>query len=112
MFTRFSRLLIINSESSTTLEISISMNVRKVFRSFIRPLVPRAFLPLEGDKGIAKAGHRFYVGGHWEEIGKLQFDFLRSKGLKPESYLLDIACGSLRLGVKAIPFLEREHYLA
>jgi hypothetical protein len=87
------------------------MNVRKVIRNFIRPLVPRAFLPPEGNKGIAKVGHRFYVGDHWEEIGKLQFDFLRSNGLKPESYLLDIACGSLRLGVKAIPFLDREHYL-
>jgi len=31
--------------------------------------------------------------------------------LKPESYLLDIGCGSLRLGVKAIPYLERSHYL-
>ena len=55
--------------------------------------------------------HRNYVGGKWEEIGKLQFDFLLSKGLKSDSYLLDIACGSLRLGVKAIPYLERSHYL-
>ncbi len=87
------------------------MNVKKFIRDSIRPLVPRRFLPPEGDKGIEKVGHRFYVGGHWEEIGSLQFDFLKSKGLKPESYLLDIACGSLRLGVKAIPFLEPEHYL-
>jgi hypothetical protein len=47
----------------------------------------------------------------WEEIGRLQFDFLLFKGLKPHSHLLDIACGSLRLGVKAIPYLERSHYL-
>lgn len=47
----------------------------------------------------------------WEEIGQLQLDFLVSQGLKPHSYLLDIACGSLRLGVKAIPYLERSHYL-
>ncbi len=69
------------------------------------------FLDPQGDRGIAKRGHRGYVGGMWEEIGKLQFDFLLCKGLKPDSHLLDIACGSLRLGVKAIPYLERSHYL-
>lgn len=55
-------------------------------------------------------GHRAYVGGMWDEIGALQFNFLVSKGLKPNSNLLDIACGSLRLGVKVIPFLEPGHY--
>jgi len=61
--------------------------------------------------GSARHPHREYVGGMWEEIGTLQFNFLLSRGLKPESYLLDIGCGSLRLGVKAIPYLERSHYL-
>ena len=56
--------------------------------------------------------HREYVGGMWEEIGELQFSFLLSRGLKPESYLLDIGCGSFRLGVKALPYLQRSHYLA
>lgn len=77
----------------------------------IRKIAPLAFLDPEGDKGIETRGHREYIGGHWEEIGTLQFEFLKSKGLKPDSYLLDIACGSLRLGVKAIPYLEPEHYL-
>lgn len=65
----------------------------------------------ESERRIAKRGHRNYIGGMWDEIGQLQFDFLLSKGLKPDSYLLDIACGSLRLGVKAIPYLERGRYL-
>lgn len=56
-------------------------------------------------------GHRDYVGGLWDEIGTLQYEFLVSKGMNPSSYLLDIACGSLRLGVKAIPYLEPSHYL-
>lgn len=76
--------------------------IRKIAPSFLNP---------QGNRGIAKRGHRGYVGGMWEEIGKLQFDFLLSKGLKPDSYLLDIACGSLRLGVKVIPYLEPSHYL-
>lgn len=64
----------------------------------------------EGSEGIDKLGHRLYVGGHWEEMGDLQFGFLVSKGLTPKSSLFDVACGSLRLGRKAIPFLESGHY--
>ena len=77
----------------------------------IRRLEPLAFLDPQGDKGIEKKGHRGYVGGKWEKLGQLQFDFLVSKGLRPDSFLLDIACGSLRLGVKAIPYLKPSHYL-
>jgi hypothetical protein len=87
------------------------MTAKEFFIRCIRKIAPLAFLDPEGDKGIETRGHREYIGGHWDEIGNLQFEFLKSKGLKPESYLLDIACGSLRLGVKAIPYLEPEHYL-
>lgn len=80
-------------------------------KQIIKKIAPFAFLDPEGYRGIKKRGHRAYVGGMWEEIGKLQFDFLLTKGLKPDSFLLDIACGSLRLGVKAIPYLEPSHYL-
>lgn len=64
-----------------------------------------------GPQGIEKVGHREYVGGMWEEIGQLQFDFLCSRGLTPNHYLLDIACGSLRAGVHFIRHLEPGHYL-
>ena len=85
--------------------------MKSTLKRIVRKIAPFAFLPFKGDRGIAIRGHRGYVGGMWEEIGKLQFDFLLSEGLRPDSYLLDIACGSLRLGVKAIPYLERSHYL-
>lgn len=55
--------------------------------------------------------HRRYVGGLWDEMGRLQFDFLVSRGLKPEHHLLDIACGSLRAGRLFIPYLQAGHYL-
>src|SRR6056297_758398 len=87
------------------------MDMKYYFIKAVRKLYPLAFLAPEGDKGIATIGHREYIGGNWDEIGTLQFDFLKSKGLKPDSYLLDIACGSLRLGVRAIPYLEARHYL-
>ncbi|MGI0081211.1 MAG: hypothetical protein ACRECH_16510, partial [Nitrososphaerales archaeon] len=63
------------------------------------------------DKRLAKGGHRRFVGGRWDEMGKLQFDFLVQQGLKPPHVVLDIACGSLRAGRLLIPYLEPGNYL-
>jgi ubiquinone/menaquinone biosynthesis C-methylase UbiE len=54
--------------------------------------------------------HRGMVGGMWEEIGRLQFEFLRARGLKQNHRLLDIGCGSLRGGIHAIKYLEAGNY--
>jgi SAM-dependent methyltransferase len=54
--------------------------------------------------------HRTAVGGLWDEVGRLQFDYLVGCGLKPHHYLLDVGCGSLRGGVHFIRYLERGHY--
>jgi hypothetical protein len=35
---------------------------------------------------------------------------LMAAGMTPEDHLLDIGCGSLRLGHKAVPFLKSGHY--
>jgi SAM-dependent methyltransferase len=51
------------------------------------------------------------VGGRWDELGALQFDFLRARGLEPHHRLLDVGCGSLRGGVHAIAYLEPGHYV-
>jgi hypothetical protein len=64
-----------------------------------------------GEAGIDRLGHRVYVGGMWEEVGRLQFDFLLAAGLRPSHVLLDIACGALRAGVHLIPYLDCGHYL-
>jgi ubiquinone/menaquinone biosynthesis C-methylase UbiE len=50
------------------------------------------------------------VGGLWEEIGALQFEFLVAQGLRPEHRLLDIGCGSLRGGVRFVEYLESGNY--
>jgi cyclopropane fatty-acyl-phospholipid synthase-like methyltransferase len=50
------------------------------------------------------------VGGLWEQLGRLQFDYLVSNGLKPHHFLLDIGCGSLRGGIHFINYLEKGHY--
>jgi hypothetical protein len=65
----------------------------------------------QGRPGIFLLGHREYVGGLWEKIGKLQADFMRQAGLAPHHVLIDIACGSLRGGVHLIPYLEPGNYL-
>jgi SAM-dependent methyltransferase len=64
-----------------------------------------------GKFGIRLLGYAGYVGGLWEEAGAAQFRFLCDQGLKPHHYLLDIGCGSLRGGVKFIPYLDAGHYM-
>jgi len=76
-------------------------------RNTIQNLRPRA----SDEEILAKEGHRQFVGGLWEEIGELQFDFLVKQGLRPNHVLLDIACGSLRAGRLLIPYLGAGNYL-
>lgn len=59
---------------------------------------------------VSQGEHRELIGGLWDEIGSLQFEFLRANGLHPESRLLDIGCGSLRLGVRAVDYLNAGNY--
>ena len=50
------------------------------------------------------------VGGLWDEMGKLQLDFLVSRGLQPSDTMLDVGCGALRGGVHFVRYLEPGHY--
>lgn len=54
--------------------------------------------------------HRAFVGGMWDEIGNLQFDFMVQRGLLPSSKLADIGCGALRGGVHFIKYLDSGNY--
>ena len=54
--------------------------------------------------------HRAAVGGRWEEIGRLQFDFLVRQGLMPEHFFLDVGCGSWRGGVHFVDYLLSHRY--
>jgi SAM-dependent methyltransferase len=62
------------------------------------------------DEQIAAGRHREVVGGAWDEIGRLQFDYLVGAGLTPEATLLDVGCGALRGGVHFVRYLEPGHY--
>lgn len=52
------------------------------------------------------------MGGRWDETGRAQMAVLLETGLKPHHHLLDIGAGSLRLGCKAVDYLEPGHYWA
>lgn len=64
-----------------------------------------------GDVIVDGKGHREYVGGLWHAIGARQFRFMVDEGLEPHHVLLDVACGSLRAGVRFIPYLQPGNYL-
>lgn len=59
---------------------------------------------------ILAGNHRDLIGGLWKEVGQLQLDFLKKQGLQPHHKLMDIGCGSLRLGCLAVDYLEPRHY--
>jgi hypothetical protein len=48
-------------------------------RNIIQNWRPRA----TDEDTLTKEGHREFVGGFWEQLGQLQFDFLVKQGLKP-----------------------------
>lgn len=54
--------------------------------------------------------HRSFVGGMWDEIGKLQFNYMLAKGLKPENSFIDVACGSMRGGRHFLSYLNAGRY--
>lgn len=59
---------------------------------------------------IAEGGHREVIGGLWDEIGDHQMAFLIAQGLAPDDRFLDVGCGSLRLGSRAITYLDAGRY--
>lgn len=47
---------------------------------------------------------------NWEDVGRMQFEFLLREGLQPHHHLLDIGCGSFRGGRFVIDYLQEGHY--
>jgi SAM-dependent methyltransferase len=61
-------------------------------------------------RAVREGRHREIIGGLWDSLGRLQLDFLVAQGMQPQHRLLDIGCGSLRLGTLAVDYLMPEHY--
>lgn len=69
------------------------------------------YWPQLSDDQIERRVHRDWVGGMWDEIGSLQFEYLKQQGLVPAHRLLDVGCGALRGGLHFIRYLQRGHYI-
>ena len=56
--------------------------------------------------------HRAFIGvpEHYDFIGAMGFNLLTSVGLRQYHKLLDIGCGSLRIGRLFIPYLDKGNY--
>lgn len=59
---------------------------------------------------IRADNHRGLVGGMWNEIGQLQFEYVRAHGLARNNQFLDVGCGCLRGGLHFVNYLEAGHY--
>ncbi len=46
----------------------------------------------------------------WDLLGQWQMDALLHFGLKPTDHLIDIGCGPMRLGLRAVPYLYDGHF--
>jgi hypothetical protein len=60
---------------------------------------------------VSRGEHRDVIGGLWDQLGQLQFDYMIREGLKPHHKLLDIGCGSLRGGIHFIRYLDAGNYI-
>jgi SAM-dependent methyltransferase len=59
---------------------------------------------------VPESDYKQYVGGHWDEVGEQQLEFLKNKGLQPYHSVLEVGCGSLRAGRLLIKYLDYDGY--
>lgn len=50
-------------------------------------------------------------GDEWESHGLQQLEFLKSEGLKPSHFLLDVGCGPGRAARRFVPYLDPARYV-
>jgi SAM-dependent methyltransferase len=67
------------------------------------------FDPAPVDEAFLNEVHHRQTGRPWA-LGKYIFDFALARGLRPEHKLLDVGCGALRFGVRAIAYLDEGNY--
>ena len=62
------------------------------------------------EKGVDKFWYKEYIGGDYENIGNALSDALIHKlNLRTNDVFLDIGCGSLRVGIFLIRYLEKNN---
>jgi SAM-dependent methyltransferase len=73
-------------------------------------LLKRALEKADRAQLTARYRMRGAKGSWWDEKGPRQVEFLKSEGLLPYHYLLDVGCGPLRGGIPIIAYLDKGHY--
>jgi SAM-dependent methyltransferase len=84
---------------------SVSPHVPLAIKRPVKNAIPKRYY-----KYIDPEWHRWSIGGMWEVLGQLQFDYLVEHGLEPHHHFLDVGCGPLRGGIHFIRYLEPGHY--
>jgi predicted ester cyclase/ubiquinone/menaquinone biosynthesis C-methylase UbiE len=90
--------------------IEFALDGHKIARARFQPVQPGLRQQVLEQWERTQPWYKGYAGGDWEREGKRQFDWLMTHGLQPHHRLLDVGCGTLRGGVKFIPYLEPGHY--
>lgn len=95
-------------------EHEVALTVRELFhfRSVLVDSVRRGIFPKDDVKNweptLAETHHRQY-GNPWS-LGRDVFDWMMRRGLRSHWRVLDVGCGTMRLGIWLTEFLESGHY--
>lgn len=83
----------------------LDQRVEKLYKEkeYLEAYSKHTDLRVEADPELA-------IGGMWEEVGKLQFEFLIKMNLQPHHKMLDLGCGTLRGGQHFIKYLHPANY--
>jgi hypothetical protein len=74
-------------------------------------VTPPDYEDIDGiSRSVVEGRHRDVIGGLWEEIGRLQFEYLLANGLARSSRLVDVGCGCLRGGIHFVSYLDENLY--
>jgi hypothetical protein len=61
-------------------------------------------------RAVNERRQRELIGGMWDEIGRLQFEYMLENGLERGSRLIDVGCGCFRGGVHFVSYLDEGRY--
>lgn len=84
----------------------MQFKARSILKSLAPPILTEGYRSLKRQFKM----HRSAIGGLWDEVGSLQYNFLVQNGLKAHHKFLDIGCGSLRGGIHFIKHLDDGNY--
>jgi SAM-dependent methyltransferase len=70
----------------------------------------RAVMASDAARSVEAAVGHNPSRARWEQLGRMQFDYLVGHGLRPHHRMLEIGCGNLRAGRLFIDHLDTGHY--